>query len=169
MFLMFWEVQKLTRSISSLEKRKIEKLNELTALQEYTGMLAGTSILNISNIAGLSPELQSRAMSFGRYSDQASSMSAMQNIQNAINCGTIPNNVDQNTKMQMIRQAFINFKEQALKALKEQEKIFLSKRDKEIQLELNELTASLKMEEAELESCKQRAMEQAQEAGRIFG
>ena len=90
MLIAFWQVQRLTREINSLEKQAMDVQTRLTNYQKYAGVLGGSSILNLSNIAGLSPELLPRASLFARYSDQASSMSAMQNLQMMKMTGRVP-------------------------------------------------------------------------------
>ena len=81
MLVAFWQVQRLTREINDLQKRAMEVRIRLTNHQKYAGALGGSSILTLGNIAGLSSNILPRATLFAQYSDQASSMSAMQNLQ----------------------------------------------------------------------------------------
>ena len=53
--------------------------------------------------------------------------------------------------------AFNNFKQQALKALKQQEASILNEKEKEIQLELNQMQMKLKEKQALLETYKEHA------------
>jgi hypothetical protein len=169
MLVAFWQVQRLTREINSLEKRAMDVQTRLTHYQTYAGRLGGSSIMNISNIAGLSSELIPRATLFAQYSDQASSMSAMQNLQMMKMMGRVPYTGNQYMDMQIQMSAFNQFKEQALKDLKQQETNVLNEKEKEIQLELNSIEQQLKMKRAELESCKQLASKEAQESAPTFG
>ena len=155
MLIAFWQVQRLTREINSLEKQAMDVQTRLTNYQKYAGVLGGSSILNLSNIAGLSPELLPRASLFAQYSDQASSMSAMQNLQMMKMMGRVPYTGNQLMQMQIETSAFNQFKEQALKNLKQQEATVLNEKEKEIQLELNGIEQRLKMKRQQLESYKQ--------------
>ena len=53
--------------------------------------------------------------------------------------------------------AFNKFKEEALKALKQQESTILNEKEKEIQLEMNQLQMKLKEKQALLETYKEHA------------
>ena len=81
MLVAFWQVQRLTREINDLQKEAMLITQRLSNHQKYAGRLGSSSILTMNNIAGLSPEILPRASLFAQYSDQASSMSAMQNLQ----------------------------------------------------------------------------------------
>ena len=81
MLVAFWQVQRLTREIIDLEKLAMDARTRLSNHQKYASALGGSNILNLGNIAGLSADLLPRASIFAQYSDQASSMSAMQNLQ----------------------------------------------------------------------------------------
>ena len=81
MLMAFWQVQRLTRDINVLERQAMQKRIELSNYQKYAGMLGGTSIITMGNIAGLSSKLLPRASMFAQFANQASSMSAMQNLQ----------------------------------------------------------------------------------------
>lgn len=141
----------------------------LTNYQKYAGVLGGSSILNLSNIAGLSPELLPRASLFAQYSDQASSMSAMQNLQMMKMMGRVPYTGNQLMQMQIETSAFNQFKEQALKNLKQQEATVLNEKEKEIQLELNGIEQRLKMKRQQLESYKQLASDSIKDTIPTFG
>lgn len=155
MFISFWMIQRLTREINSLEKQAMDKHTELSHYQKYAGILGGSSIMNISNIAGLSPDLLPRASVFAQYSDQASSMSALNNLQMMQAMGRVPVTGNQMTDMQIQMSAYNQFKEQALKALKQQEVAILNEKEKEIELEVNYIEMQLKKKRAELDSYKQ--------------
>ena len=81
MFVQFWMVQRLTREINTLELQAMRKQTELTQHQKYAGMLGGSSTITALNIAGLSSNLIPRASIFAQFSEQASSMHAMQQVQ----------------------------------------------------------------------------------------
>lgn len=152
MLLSFWMVQRLTREINSLEKEVMDKHTQLSHYQKYASRLGGSSIMNLNNIAGLSSELLPRASLFAQYSDQASSMSAMQNLQAMKAMGRVPFTGNPVTQMQIEMSAYNQFKEQALKDLKQQETAILNEKEKEIELEINELETRLKMKRSQLES-----------------
>ena len=169
MLVAFWQVQRLTREINILEKQAMDKQTELSNYQKYASVLGGSSILNLGNIAGLSHNILPRASIFAQYSDQASSMSAMQNLQMMKMMGRVPMSPNPMMQMQMEMSAFRQFKEEAMKALKQQEAATLNEVEKEIQLELNQIEQRIKMKRAELESCKQLASEEAKDCVPTFG
>ena len=70
---------------------------------------------------------------------------------------------------QMEMSAFSKFKEESMKALKEQEIQVLNEKEKEIQLEMNDIEQRLSMKRAELQSVKQLASEEARESAPKFG
>ena len=168
MFVAFWEVQRFTREVHELEKQMLDKQNELMHLQAYAGRLGGSSILNIGNLAGLSAELLPRATMFAQYSDQASSMSAMQNLQMMKMMGRVPITGNQLYDMQIQTSAYNQFKQAALKALKEQEVNAMYEKEKEIQLELNTIKTRLEEKRESLKNCKQLLSEQARESAVSF-
>ena len=165
----FWMVQKLTREINDLERQAMQKQTRLSHYQKYAGILGGSSILHLGNIAGLSAELLPRASLFAQYSDQASSMSAMQNLQAMKMSGRVPYTGNQATQYQLEMSAFANFKNEALKALKQQESFVLNEKEKEIQLELNHIEQQLNMKRQQLESYKNMAKKDAETAVPRFG
>lgn len=169
MLIAFWQVQRLTREINSLEKQAMDKQTELSNYQKYAGVLGGSSILHIGNIAGLSHNLLPRASLFAQYSDQASSMSAMQNLQMMKMMGRVPYTGNQMMQMQIEMSAFNQFKEQAMKNLKQQEATVLNEKEKEIQLELNGIEQRLKMKRQQLESYKQLASDSIKDTIPTFG
>ena len=169
MLIAFWQVQRLTREINSLEKQAMEAQTRLSNYQKYAGVLGGSSIINLTNIAGLSSELLPRASLFAQYSDQASSMCAMQNLQMMKMMGRVPYTGNQLMQIQIETSAFNQFKEQALKNLKQQEASVLNEKEKEIQLELNGIEQRLKMKRQQLESYKQLASESIKDTVPIFG
>ena len=169
MLVAFWQVQRLTREINDLEKQAMDIRTRLSNHQKYAGVLGGSSILTLNNIAGLSASVLPRASLFAQYSDQASSMSAMQNLQMMKMTGRVPLTGNPMMQMQLEMSAFRQFKEEAMKALKQQETTTLNEVEKEIQLELNSIEQRLKAKRAELESCKELASKEAQDAVPTFG
>lgn len=157
MFVAFWQVQRLTREINELQKQAMDKQTELSHYQKYSSVLGGSSIMTIGNLAGLSSDLLPRGTLFAQYSDQASSMSAMQNLQQMKMMGRVPFVPNPMMQMQIEMSAYRQFKEEAMKTLKQQEINVLNQKEKEIQLELNHIEQRIKMKEKYLESCKQLA------------
>ena len=152
MVLAFWMVSRLTREIITLENQITKKQMELSNHQEYAGVLGGSSALHMGNIAGLSSSLLPRASLFAQYADQASSMSAMQNLQQQKMMGRVPYLNNQMMQMQYEQSAFMQFKQAAMKALKEQEAATLNKRETELQLELTAMQNDLAKKKKQLES-----------------
>ena len=169
MLVAFWQVQRLTREINDLEKKAMDVRTRLSNHQKYASALGGSSILTIGNIAGLSASILPRASIFAQYSDQASSMSAMQNLQMMKMMGRVPFTGNPMMQMQIEMSAFRQFKEEAMKQLKQQEVAVLNETEKEIQLELNQIEQRIKMKRAELDSCKQLASKEAEESVPTFG
>ena len=169
MFMAFWQVQSLTREINRLEKAAMQMRTKLNHHQKYAGRLGGSTLLMAHDISGLSPELSPRARMFAQYSDQASSMSAMQQLQMMKASGMMPwlNNPMMQGQYEM--SAFAQFKEQSLKALKQQEIDALNEIEAEIQLELNSIEGQLKSKRAMLESCQGLLKEQVQNFVPKFG
>ena len=157
MLISFWMTQRLTREINTLEKQMMDKQIELSNYQKYANMLGSSSIISAGNIAGLSSGLIPRASLFAQYSNQASTMSAMQNVQQMKMMGMIPMLQNPMMQQQYEMSAFNNFKQQALKALKQQETAILNEKEKEIQLEMNQLQMKLKEKQALLETYKEHA------------
>ncbi len=169
MLMAFWEVQRLTREINYLERRAIETQNRLSNYQKYSGMLGGSSVITMANVAGMSAELLPRATMFAQFSNQASSMSAMQNLQNMKMMGVVPWTGNPLMQSQLEMSAFAKFKEESLKALKQQEIQVLNEKEKEIQLEMNDIEQQLRIKRARLESVKQLASEEARDSAPRFG
>ena len=169
MLMAFWEVQRLTREINYLERRAIETQNRLSNYQKYSGMLGGSSVITMANVAGMSAELLPRATMFAQFSNQASSMSAMQNLQNMKMMGVVPWTGNPLMQSQLEMSAFAKFKEESLKALKQQEIQVLNEKEKEIQLEMNDIEQELRIKRARLESVKQLASEEARDSAPRFG
>ena len=169
MLMAFWQVQRLTREINYLEKQAMDTRTRLSQYQKYASALGGSNVMSISNIAGLSPELLPRATMFAQFSNQASSMSAMQNLQTMKMGGMVPWTGNALQQYQMEMSAFSKFKEESMKALKEQEIQVLNEKEKEIQLEMNDIEQRLSMKRAELQSVKQLASEEARESAPKFG
>ena len=169
MLLAFWEVQRLTREINALERRAIETRTRLSHYQKYAGRLGASGVMNGANIAGLSAELIPRATMFAQYSNQASSMSAMQNLQMQKAMGLVPilNNPQSQAMMEM--SAFARFKEESMKALKQQEADVLSEVEAEIQLELNSIETQIKEKQAMKESTQQLLSKEVTENVPKFG
>ena len=169
MLMAFWEVQRLTREINYLERRAIETQNRLSNYQKYSGMLGGSSVITMANVAGMSAELLPRATMFAQFSNQASSMSAMQNLQKMKMMGVVPWTGNPLMQSQLEMSAFAKFKEESLKALKQQEIQVLNEKEKEIQLEMNDIEQQLRIKRARLESVKQLASEEARDSAPRFG
>ncbi len=169
MLMAFWQVQRLTREINALERQAMETRNKLSNYQKYAGMLGGSSTITMANVAGMSAELLPRATMFAQFSNQASSMSAMQNLQMMKMGGMVPWTGNALAQYQMEMSAFSKFKEESMKALKEQEIQVLNEKEKEIQLEMNDIEQRLSMKRAELQSVKQLASEEARESAPKFG
>lgn len=168
MLVAFWQVQKLTREINDLEKQAMDVRTRLSHHQKYAGVLGGSSIITLGNIAGLSSDLLPRASLFAQYSDQASSMSAMQNLQMMKMMGRVPFTGNPMMQMQLEMSAFNQFKAEAMKQLKQQEASVLNETEKEIQLELNNIEQRLTMKKEELKAYKQKASDDAREAAPKF-
>ena len=169
MLVSFWMTQKLTREINDLERQAMDKQRRLTHYQKYAGILGGSTILHLGNISGLSAELLPRASMFAQYSDQASSMSAMQNLQTMKMMGRVPYTGDPATQYQIEMSAFANFKQEALKALKQQEAAILNEKEKEIQLELNHIEQQIQMKQKQLDTYKQMSQRDVEKALPKFG
>jgi len=169
MFVAFWMVQRLTREINNLEKQVVDKQTELSHYTKYAGRLGGSTNMSISNIAGLSADLIPRASLFAQYADQASSLSAMQNLQTMKMMGRVPYTGNQMMDMQIQMSAYNQFKQEALKALKQQEVNMMNEKEKEIQLELNTIEQQLTIKRKRLEAYKNLAESQAQNAAPKFG
>ena len=169
MLMAFWQVQRLTREINALERQAMETRNRLSNYQKYAGMLGGSSTITMANVAGMSAELLPRATMFAQFSNQASSMSAMQNLQAMKYMGRGPYTGNPMIQMQMEMSAFRQFKEQSLKALKQQEIQVLNEKEKEIQLDINSIQQRLQVKRAQLDSYKQKTMEDAKNAAPNFG
>ena len=169
MLMAFWQVQRLTREINALERQAMETRNRLSNYQKYAGMLGGSSTITMANVAGMSADLLPRATMFAQFSNQASSMSAMQNLQTMKMGGMVPWTGNALQQYQMEMSAFSKFKEESMKALKEQEIQVLNEKEKEIQLEMNDIEQRLSMKRAELQSVKQLASEEARESAPKFG
>ncbi len=169
MLLAFWQVQRLTREINDLERQAIETRNRLSNYQKYASVLGGTSIMTMSNVAGMSAELLPRAAMFAQFSNQASSMSAMQNLQVMKMSGMVPWTGNPMAQYQIEMSAFAKFKEESMKALKQQEIQVLNEKEKEIQLEMNSIEQRIAMKRAELNSVKQLASQEARDGAPSFG
>lgn len=169
MLLAFWQVQRLTREINQLERQAIETRNRLSNYQKYASVLGGTSVMTMSNVAGMSAELLPRAAMFAQFSNQASSMSAMQNLQVMKMSGMVPWTGNPMAQYQIEMSAFAKFKEESMKALKQQEIQVLNEKEKEIQLEMNSIEQRIAMKRAELDSVKQLASQEARDGAPRFG
>ena len=170
MLMAFWTVQRLTREINQLQMQAMKTRIKLTNHQKYASKLGGSGYLTAGSIAGLSADLIPRATMFAQYSNQASSMSAMQNLQAMKMSGMVPNTGgDPMSQYQLEMSAFSRFKEEALKALKQQEVDVLNDVEKEIQLEMNHIEQQLQMKQAELQSAKQLASQEAKESAPRYG
>lgn len=169
MLVEFWMVQRLTREIRALEKQVMDRQIEMEHYAKYAARLGGSTNMSIANIAGLSSELLPRASLFAQYSDQASSVSAMQNLQMMKMMGRVPYTGNQMTDMQIQMSAYNQFKQEAMKSLKQQETNILNEKEKEIQLELNTIQQNLAIKKEQLQSYKSACKEAAKNAAPDFG
>lgn len=155
MFMAFWQVQKLTREINSLERQAMTARTRLNHHQKYAGRLGGSTYVRAHDVAGLSSELIPRASMFAQFSDMASSASAGQQLQMMKASGMVPILNNPLMQQQYEMSAFHQFKQQSIKALKQQEIDAMNEIEAEIQLELNTIEGQLKTKRAMLESCQQ--------------
>ena len=121
MLVAFWQVQRLTREINTLEKQAMDKQIELSNYQKYASVLGGSSILTLGNIAGLSSKLLPRASVFAQYSNQTSSMMAMQNLQYAKMMGQVPYTGNMITQQQALDNSMKPIRDFMFKQTKEPE------------------------------------------------
>jgi outer membrane protein TolC len=117
----------------------------------------------------LSSDILPRASLFAQYADQASSTSAMQNLQMMKMTGRVPFTGNQMMDMQIQTSAYMQFKQEALKALKQQETNLLNEKEKEIRLELNTVQQQLATKKEQLQAYKQACKEAAKNAAPDFG
>lgn len=169
MLVAFWMVQRLTREINELQKQAMETTNRLSNYQKYASALGGSSVMHLGNIAGLSSDLLPRASIFAQFSDQASSMSAMQNLMAMKAMGRVPMTQNPMMQYQIEMSAFRQFKEASLKALKEKEAAILNEKEKAIQLELNQIEQRIKIKEKQLENYKALADKKTESMVPTFG
>ncbi len=169
MLMAFWEVQRLTREINVLERQAMQTRTKLSNYQKYASVLGGSNVMTMANIAGLSAELLPRASMFAQFSNQASSMSAMQNLQAMKMMGQVPWLGNPMSQYQLEMSAFARFKEESMKALKQQEIQVLNEKEQEIQLEMNQIEQRLKMKRAMLDSVKQLASDSIKDSVPRFG
>ncbi len=169
MLMMFWQVQRLTREINDLERRAMQVRTRLTHYQTYAGRLGGNQSLFAGNIAGLSAELVPRAAMFAQFSEQASSMNAMQQLQMMKASGMVPwlNNPMMQYNYEI--SAFAQFKQQSMQALKQREIDAMNEIEKEIQLELNAIEVQIKEKTAMKESCEKRMQQRIEDFVPKFG
>ena len=169
MLMMFWEVQRLTREIHHLEYQAVAVRHKLAKYQKYAGILGSSNYMTVANLSGLPPELRARGTMFAQYANQASTMSAMQNLQMAKMYGMVPNTGNAMTQYQLEMSAFARFKQESMKALKQQEVDVLNEMEAEIQSELNSIETSLTIKKESLKSCKEQLAEDARNAAPKFG
>lgn len=169
MLVEFWMTQMLTRELHDLKNQLIKRQTELSHLQRYASVLGSSDYIGVNNIAGLSPGLLPRASLFAQYANQASYMSATQNLNQARMMGMLPYAGNPMAQYQLEMSAFNNFRQEAVKALKQQESRMLAEKEKEIELEVNAITQEVQMKEAQLKAYKDRAKEEAKEWAPDFG
>jgi len=157
MLVAFWMVQRLTRELNELQKQMLDKQIELEHLSKYSGRLGASNNMSITNIAGLSAEILPRASLFAEYADNASSMSAAQNLQMMNMMGRVPITGNQIMDMQIQMSAYSQFKQESLKALKQQEVNYINEKEKEMQLEMNSIKQRYEMKKSQLDEYKQLA------------
>ena len=83
--------------------------------------------------------------------------------------GRVPYTGNIATQQQLEMSAFNQFKQESMKALKQQEASLLNEKEKEIQLEMNQMEQRLKMMNKQLETYKQMAQKQAEDSVPSFG
>ena len=83
--------------------------------------------------------------------------------------GRVPFTGNPMQQMQLEFSAFNQFKQEALKALKEQETAAMNEVEKEIQLELNDLEQQLNIKNKQLETYKQKASDDTERFVPKFG
>ena len=169
MLMAFWAVQRLTREINELETRAAKTRIKLTHYQKYADALGRSSVMTVYHTAGMSADLLPRATTFAQFSNQASTMDAMQRLQMAKMMGMVPWTGNPMSQMMFENSAFMKFKEESLKALKQQEAAAMNEIEKEIQLEMNTIEVRLKEKRAMLDSAKQLLSEEAKESAPRFG
>lgn len=154
MFMALWQVQKLTREINDLERNAMRVRQKLSDHKKYADSLGRSSIMTLQDISGLSPDLLPRAYMFAQYSNQASSMSAMQTLQMMKMSGMIPFTGNQMNQYMFEMSSFARMKQESLKALKQQEIDRMNEIEKEIELEMNSIEAEIKEKKAMRDSCQ---------------
>lgn len=169
MFMAFWQVQSLTREINELERQAMQMRTRLNHYQRYAGKLGGSTVMRLHDVSGLSAELLPRATMFAQFSDQASTMNAMQQLQMYKASGMVPYLQNPLMQQQYEMSAFNQFKEQSMKALKQQEIDAMNEIEKEIELQLNAIEGQLKAKRAMKESCQNLLKEQIQNFVPKFG
>ena len=93
----------------------------------------------------------------------------MQNLQTMKMTGMVPWTGNPLAQYQIEMSAFAKFKEESMKALKQQEIQVLNEKEKEIQLEMNSIEQRIAMKRAELNSVKQLASQEARDNVPRFG
>lgn len=169
MLMMISQLSKLTSEINILERTALKLRNKLTHYQKYASKLGSSSIMQMSDVSGLSSELLPRATMFAQYSNQASSMSAMQQLQMMKASGMVPWFNNSTMQLQYEMSAFNQLRQQSIKALKQQEVDVMSEIEKEIELELNSVELQLKQKTAMKESCRSSLKERIQDFIPKFG
>ena len=154
MFIQFWMVQRLTREIHDLRKKSSDLQVRITQYQNYANKLGQSSVLGADRLAALPPDLVSRVALFSQFAEQNSSMMASNHLMNMKACGLVPQGLTPQQQYQIEFSAYNQFKEQARKAMKQQEIAKLNEIEKEIQLEQNEIENQIKMKQEMLESHK---------------
>lgn len=165
----FWQVQSLTREINELERQAMQMRTRLNHYQKYAGRLGGSSYMRLHDVSGLSAELLPRATMFSQFADQASTTNAAQQLQMYKSMGMVPMLQNPMMQQQYETSAFLQFKEQSMKALKQQEIDAMNEIEKEIELQLNAIEGQLKAKRAMKESCQNLLKEQIQNFVPKFG
>ncbi len=169
MFMAFWQIQRLTREINNLERDAMRVRQRLSDHQKYANSLGRSSVMTVSELAGLSPEIFPRAFMFAQYSNQASSMSAMQTLQMMKMSGMIPWTGNQMNQYMFEMSSFARLKQESMKALKQQEVDRMNEIEKEIQLEMNNIEMQIKEKKAMRDSCQNLLKEEIQNNVPKFG
>ena len=169
MYLAIWMVHRLKRDINRLERQAMEKTIKLSNHQKYASRLGGAKRFGVSQIAGLSSELVGRASIFSQYAEQASSMSAMHNLQQLKMMGRVPITGNPMTQYQIEMSSLARFKEESMKALKQREVQYMNELEAEIEQELTSIENQLSMKRAQLKEYQELAKERIQDAAPKFG
>ena len=162
-----WTISCLMRDIKSLQRQQMEITKQLSDYQKYSTAIGSNPFLTMSNIAGLSSELIPRASLFACYANQASSMSAMQNLQMMKMQGLVPMTGNPMYQYQMEMSAFMRFKQESAKALAQQEIQVMHEKESELELQAKSIEQQLKNKEARLQALEQLQDKEAEKVPKL--